>query len=254
MNAIVVRAVASPSRSLCSSVSMSVMWLLIRTTTADRFLSFWSAQTVFLARLYRSPLITIAAIRGACPAGGCILSLCCDYRIMTREGNPTIGLNEVALGITVPLYWMRVMCATIGQREAERLLFKGELVTSTAALELGLIDALCSSSELLSLAETELQHRLKLPDQGRILCKQRPRADLSLAWEQQWQEEAQMGWKDLNSEAAIQTLGQTLQRLKGGKGHTAGSSNPRAVAVPESYEQGPGHRQGQGQGQAMSKL
>ncbi len=118
--------------------------------------------------------------------------------------------------------------ATIGQREAERLLFKGELVTSTAALELGLIDALCSSSELLSLAETELQHRLKLPDQGRILSKQGLRADLSLAWEQQWQEEAQIGWKDLNSEAAIQTLGQTLQRLKGGKG--------------------------QGQGQAMSKL
>jgi len=41
----------------------------------------------------------VAAIRGACPAGGCCLSLCCDFRIMTDFGH--IGLNEVALGISV---------------------------------------------------------------------------------------------------------------------------------------------------------
>ena len=41
----------------------------------------------------------MAAIRGACPAGGCCLSLCCDFRIMTDFGH--IGLNEVALGISV---------------------------------------------------------------------------------------------------------------------------------------------------------
>lgn len=56
----------------------------------------------------RSRLATLAAIRGACPAGGCAISLCCDARIMTA-GNGTIGLNEVALGIPVPKYWVQVM-------------------------------------------------------------------------------------------------------------------------------------------------
>ena len=67
----------------------------------------YSAMQGFLQRLYKTPLITISAIRGACPAGGCILSLLCDSRIMTEAG--TIGLNEVALGIPVPYYWAQVM-------------------------------------------------------------------------------------------------------------------------------------------------
>ena len=51
--------------------------------------------------LFHSPCVQVAAIRGACPAGGCCMSLCCDFRIMTDFGH--IGLNEVALGIAVRL-------------------------------------------------------------------------------------------------------------------------------------------------------
>ncbi len=50
-----------------------------------RYRDFWVTSNVFLARLYCSPLVTIAAIKGACPAGGCCLSLCCDMRIMTEQ-------------------------------------------------------------------------------------------------------------------------------------------------------------------------
>jgi len=49
------------------------------------------------SRLYMSRLATIAAIRGACPAGGCMMSMCCDHRVMSNAGS--IGLNEVQLGI-----------------------------------------------------------------------------------------------------------------------------------------------------------
>lgn len=41
----------------------------------------------FLARLYSTRLATVAAIRGACPAGGCAISLACDYRVMTEHGH-----------------------------------------------------------------------------------------------------------------------------------------------------------------------
>jgi hypothetical protein len=34
-----------------------------------RYQDFWVTQNHFMAQLYRSPLITVAAIRGACPAG-----------------------------------------------------------------------------------------------------------------------------------------------------------------------------------------
>ena len=52
---------------------------------SGRYTDFWVTSNVFLARLYRSPLVTLAAIKGACPAGGCCLSLCCDMRVMTEQ-------------------------------------------------------------------------------------------------------------------------------------------------------------------------
>lgn len=43
----------------------------------------------FLAKLHGSRLATIAAVRGASPAGGCIIAMCCDHRVMSTTG--TIG-------------------------------------------------------------------------------------------------------------------------------------------------------------------
>jgi Enoyl-CoA hydratase/isomerase len=86
----------------------------------QRYGEFWVLQNTFAARLYRSPLVTVAAIRGACPAAGCGIALCCDFRFMTDSGS--IGLNEVALGIPVPLYWARAMERVVGPGAADKLL------------------------------------------------------------------------------------------------------------------------------------
>lgn len=63
--------------------------------------------------------MTIAAVRGYCPAGGCILSLCCDARVVTEDCR--MGLNEVALGIPVPKFWVKIMVNTVGGCEPEAL-------------------------------------------------------------------------------------------------------------------------------------
>lgn len=70
--------------------------LYAKQTTKERYHEFWTAQNAFLSDVYKSPLVTVAAIRGHCPAGGCILSMCCDYRVITERGS--IGLNEVSRG------------------------------------------------------------------------------------------------------------------------------------------------------------
>lgn len=80
----------------------------------------------------------MSAIKGACPAGGCCLSLCCDYRVMTESGH--IGLNEVALGIPVPLFWARLMARVIGEGPAHKLCLNAALVSPQHALKLGLVD------------------------------------------------------------------------------------------------------------------
>jgi 3-hydroxyacyl-CoA dehydrogenase/enoyl-CoA hydratase/3-hydroxybutyryl-CoA epimerase len=45
------------------------------------------------------PMLTIAAINGACMGGGCEFVMACDYRIATEDSSTKIGLPEVNLGI-----------------------------------------------------------------------------------------------------------------------------------------------------------
>ena len=49
-------------------------------TSRERYNRFWDTVNTCLASLYKSPLLTIAAVRGYCPAAGCAIAMCCDYR------------------------------------------------------------------------------------------------------------------------------------------------------------------------------
>ena len=59
--------------------------------------------------LYMAPLPVIAAINDAAPAGGCLMAMSCDYRIMAQHPKFNIGLNETLLGIVAPTWFMDTM-------------------------------------------------------------------------------------------------------------------------------------------------
>ena len=80
-----------------------------------RLREFWrSLQSVWL-QLYSFSLPTAAAITGHSPAGGCLLALCCDYRVM-QGPKFTIGLNETLLGIVAPFWFKDSMLNAVGHR------------------------------------------------------------------------------------------------------------------------------------------
>jgi 3,2-trans-enoyl-CoA isomerase len=200
-----------------TSLGIDLSELYAPRTSEARYTEFWRISNTFLSRLYSSPLVTIAAIRGACPAGGCMLSLCCDYRIMNIEGNPTIGLNEVALGIPVPKYWIEVMTRLIGFGQTEQLLSKAIMPTSKEAEKIGLIHRTVPKSDLLGTAEIEMQLRLKFSDDGRIVTKQSMRKELSDRWIGAAAEETAAAWKRLSSPTIVKQLEAVLARLSQNK-------------------------------------
>lgn len=183
-------------------------------TSKERYRDFWIRSNTFLIQLRLSRLVTIAAIKGACPAGGCCLALCCDYRVMTDAGS--IGLNEVALGITVPKFWGKLMQQTIGP-SADRLLQLAVLVSPEEALKLGLVDEICAASKLEMLAENAARQMLRVPDKSRAGTKMLMRGDFCKDWEGYLEYEAAYAWDLLNSAETIATLGKVLERLGGKK-------------------------------------
>ena len=66
-----------------------------------------------------------------------------DYRIMSR-GNFLIGLNEVAVGLRMPIGIGRVFQSLLGERIAEKMTLIGELVNPEKAKSVGLIDEIVS--------------------------------------------------------------------------------------------------------------
>lgn len=137
----------------------------------ERVFEFWRSLQNFWMRLYLSRLATAAAINGNSPAGGCLIALSCDYRVMA-SGNYRIGLNETLLGIVAPFWFMDSIKNVIGQRESERALQLGTLFTSDDALKIGLVDDVVPELSVVQHAKDEISKWLKVPAYARQLTKQ----------------------------------------------------------------------------------
>ncbi len=106
---------------------------------APEFADFIDAFCRLGMRLYSLPIPTVAALSGHAVAGGCILALCCDYRV-SASGKKLMGLNEVKLGIAIPFFADCILRDWIGSRRARDIHARGEFLDVERSLELGWID------------------------------------------------------------------------------------------------------------------
>ncbi|TDK32778.1 enoyl-CoA hydratase/isomerase family protein [Luteimonas terrae] len=137
----------------------------------------WDAFFAAARALAAAPMPVAAALAGHAPAGGCVLALCCDYRVMA-SGAYRIGLNETQVGLVAPDGIQRLMRRTIGARQAERLLVGGVLVDAEEALRLGLVDELAGIDEVAVRARLWLESLLALPRAPMLETRAIARADL----------------------------------------------------------------------------
>ena len=137
----------------------------------------WASLFAAARAIANCPVPVVAAIGGHSPAGGCVLALCCDYRIMAR-GPFRIGLNEVQVGLVAPDAIQHLMRRVVGTYRAERLLVAGELVESEQALAYGLVDELTDAEHVGQRALVWLEELLKLPAQAMLATRSLARADL----------------------------------------------------------------------------
>ncbi|XP_014248276.1 enoyl-CoA delta isomerase 1, mitochondrial isoform X2 [Cimex lectularius] len=136
----------------------------------DKARAFWGMLQNVWIKLYSSPYPTSAAINGHSPAGGCLLALSCEHRVIVP--NVTIGLNETQLGIVAPQWFQDCMRNTIGERQAEKALVSGKMFTSDEALVVGLVDELANDKdEAVKKCETFLESQSKLPSLARRTVK-----------------------------------------------------------------------------------
>jgi enoyl-CoA hydratase/carnithine racemase len=93
-----------------------------------------------MSALYLYPGPTVALVNGHAIAGGCVLTLACDYRVATSEPRARIGLNEVALGVRFPPRVLRIARDRVPTASQVPVLLGAELYAPERALAHGLVD------------------------------------------------------------------------------------------------------------------
>ncbi|MTI29597.1 enoyl-CoA hydratase/isomerase family protein, partial [Xanthovirga aplysinae] len=126
----------------------------------DEIHELWTKFMGLIHQLIAFPKPLISAITGHSPAGGCLLSLCSDYRVMA-DGKYVIGLNEVLLGIIPPPLVFDLYAFWLGDRVAYHSLLEGKLFSPTEALKYGLVDEVVNDDLVLNHAEIQLNKYLQ---------------------------------------------------------------------------------------------
>jgi 3,2-trans-enoyl-CoA isomerase len=123
------------------------------------FLSLTKAQftdyLVSFCDLYRYlflyPKPVVAALNGHTIAGGCMLALACDYRVLV-SGKAKISMNEIGFGSSVFAGSVEMLRFWAGNANATHILYTGDMYPAEEARRLGLVHEVAAEGECLEVA------------------------------------------------------------------------------------------------------
>ena len=125
---------AGNAKALCAGFDLSVM-----RGGFEGMVELVRSGGELLMRLYGHPQPTVAAVTGHALAAGALLVLACDTRI-GGDAPAKIGLNEVAIGMTLPDFAVALAQDRLSKRYLTRATIEAEVFSPEGALAAGYID------------------------------------------------------------------------------------------------------------------
>lgn len=107
---------------------------------------------------FTKPLI--CAINGHSPAGGTVLAVAADYRIMAEGEKFLIGLNEMAVNIQITQTLVYAYGFWLGTSTANEFLLDGKLMAPEEAQSCGLVNQVVPQEEVVAKAEQQMRKYL----------------------------------------------------------------------------------------------
>lgn len=105
-----------------------------------------------LLRVFTHPQPVVIACAGHAVAAGAFLLLAADTRIGTA-GEFKVGLNETAIGMTLPVFGLQLASARLSKRHQTAATIQAQLFSPEEACDVGFFDSVVAADEL---AETAL--------------------------------------------------------------------------------------------------
>jgi enoyl-CoA hydratase len=142
---------------------------------ADYVRRFLPLLSRFLCTLFTFPRPVVAAANGHAIAGGCVLVLACDARLMA-EGAGRIGVPELLVGVPFPAAALEVVRFAVPRDKVQALLYTGRTLPPREALSAGLVDEVVAPENLLARAREVAGQLAQIPPPVYRLTKQSLRA------------------------------------------------------------------------------
>ena len=117
------------------------------------FSAFLYQFTGLYKYIFMCPKPVIAALNGHTIAGGCMLALSCDRRVMVT-GKAKISLNEITFGASVFAGSTEMLRLCVGSRYASQILYSGAMYSAEEAESMGLVDRVTTDKNLMETAMT----------------------------------------------------------------------------------------------------
>src|SRR4051794_15229862 len=99
---------------------------------------------------YGLPCPLVCAITGHAIAGGFVLAMCGDHRIVSAEGR--YGLTEIKVGVPFPAAAIGVVAAELSPGTARALALSGALVDARECVRLGAFDEIAAPGDVVERA------------------------------------------------------------------------------------------------------
>jgi enoyl-CoA hydratase/carnithine racemase len=151
--------------------------LATMTASTESMRGLVKAGAHFISRLLLEPLPVVAACTGHALAAGALVLLASDYRVGV-EGDWKIGLNEVSIGMPLPVWAVELARYRMPASEFDRGAILGQTVGPDAAVAAGFLDRVVPADDLLSEAKATAMHLAGLRTGAVADTKSRARRDL----------------------------------------------------------------------------
>lgn len=125
---------------------------VIRSGDRDAINELVSAGGELVRRVYGSSLPVVAACTGHAVAAGALFLLGCAHRVGPASDSVKIGLNEVAIGLTLPDWALAVAADRLSKRHLQRCVVNAQLCDGPAAVDVGYLDETVSPDAVIDRA------------------------------------------------------------------------------------------------------
>jgi enoyl-CoA hydratase/carnithine racemase len=156
-------------RTFCSGFDLP---MFLGFKDLDEVIAFFNEAEDAFIELFACKKPVVSAINGAAVAGGLIMAMACDYRIIKNHPKIKVGMSEIKIGLGLSIVQSEIMKYGLEtSKRFQEVLYGGNLYDIQSAKDNDIVDEIVEEDELISRAKAVVSSWIDNPGRAFIMLK-----------------------------------------------------------------------------------